>query len=251
MNQIIGGGKTVYGPSLGFLTLDTQFPRVPGDAGNADTWDFPVHYKVLEGLRPADVIGKTSKKVLEQFIQGGHELIARGADGIVINAPYMSVYQKELSLALARPIASSSLLQIPSIEATLPTGKHAGVVTMLENALTPKHFSAIKVRKGVPISELGPESTFTRTVSRNQLTLDFTLAEEEMLDAARMLFAENPNLGAIVLEGSSMAPYAGAIRAELGLPIFSILSLVNWFHGSIQPNYWVRQRGYASPHTIA
>ena len=41
------GGRSIYGFSLGILMLDTYFPRIPGDIGNALTWDFPVLYKVV------------------------------------------------------------------------------------------------------------------------------------------------------------------------------------------------------------
>lgn len=242
MSRVIGGGKAIYGPALGFITLDTQFPRVIGDAGNADTWNFPVHYKVLDEIRPADIFKMKHGEILDLLISAGRELISRGAEGIVLNIDYMSQYQKELSSALAAPIASSPLLQIPSIESMLPKEKHAGIITMVGNNLTTKHFTAIKVRKNVPISEVGADSNFSRTFALNQLTLDWTNAQEEMLDTARMLFAENPNLGAIVLEGVSMAPYANTIRSEMGLPIFSAVSLVNWFHGSIQPAYWMNNR---------
>ena len=42
-------GKTIYGASLGILSLDTKFPRIHGDIGNAETWPFPVLYKIVEG----------------------------------------------------------------------------------------------------------------------------------------------------------------------------------------------------------
>ena len=44
--SVFHGGKTVYGASVGILMLETQFPRIPGDMGNALSWPFPVHYRV-------------------------------------------------------------------------------------------------------------------------------------------------------------------------------------------------------------
>ena len=51
------GGKTVYGASVGILMLETRFPRIPGDIGNALTWPFPVHYRVVRGATPDNVGG--------------------------------------------------------------------------------------------------------------------------------------------------------------------------------------------------
>ena len=50
------GGKTVYGASVGILMLETRFPRIPGDMGNAGTWPFPVLYKVVRGASPDHVV---------------------------------------------------------------------------------------------------------------------------------------------------------------------------------------------------
>lgn len=44
------GGKAVQGASVGMLLLETRFPRIPGDGGNAATWPFPMLYRVA-GVR--------------------------------------------------------------------------------------------------------------------------------------------------------------------------------------------------------
>ena len=41
---------------LGILMLDTRFPRIVGDIGNAETFPFPVIYQTLEGLGPSDAV---------------------------------------------------------------------------------------------------------------------------------------------------------------------------------------------------
>lgn len=38
-NDIAYGGKNFYGAAVGILMLETRFPRVHGDIGNATTWD--------------------------------------------------------------------------------------------------------------------------------------------------------------------------------------------------------------------
>ena len=45
--MIATGGKAIYGAAVGILMLEARFPRIYGDMGNALTWPFPVHYKVV------------------------------------------------------------------------------------------------------------------------------------------------------------------------------------------------------------
>ena len=51
------GGYTNYGQTIGILMLDTIFPRLPGDIGNAETFDFPVKYKIVKGAQPNKIMG--------------------------------------------------------------------------------------------------------------------------------------------------------------------------------------------------
>ena len=46
------GGKTIYGAVVGILMLETRFPRIVGDMGNAATWPFPVFYRTVKGATP-------------------------------------------------------------------------------------------------------------------------------------------------------------------------------------------------------
>ncbi|HYC14431.1 MAG TPA: hypothetical protein VEC75_09285, partial [Stellaceae bacterium] len=45
----------------------------------------------------------------------------------------------------------------------------------------------------------------------------------------------NPDLGAVVLECTNMAPYARALHDHLRLPVFDIVSFVTWFHAGLRP----------------
>ena len=48
------GDKDFSGHSIGILMPESQFPRIPGDIGNATTWDFPVLCKGIEKAKPDD-----------------------------------------------------------------------------------------------------------------------------------------------------------------------------------------------------
>ncbi|MDD9924879.1 MAG: aspartate/glutamate racemase family protein, partial [Rhodospirillaceae bacterium] len=64
---IATGGKSVYGARLGILMLETRFPRIPGDVGNATTFPFPVLYKVVQGASSERVVKQKSEVLLYAF----------------------------------------------------------------------------------------------------------------------------------------------------------------------------------------
>ena len=124
------GGKTVFGASVGILMLNTRFPRIPGDIGNAATWPFPVHYKVIPAATPDNVVRGNASPLLGAFIDAGRELLELGCDGIATNCGFLVPFQTEMSRALGVPVASSSLLQAPLIRMSLPADQTLGILTI-------------------------------------------------------------------------------------------------------------------------
>ena len=129
------GGKTVYGASVGILMLNTQFPRVQGDIGNAVTWPFPVQYKVVRDATPDNVVRGDASPLLEAFIDAGRELVEMGCDGVATNCGFLVPFQSEMSRALGVPVASSSLMQGPLIDQTLPEMVHVRVRKIAHGAI--------------------------------------------------------------------------------------------------------------------
>ena len=59
---------------------------------------------------------------------------------------------------------------------------------------------------------------------------------ERVLDAAKALVASHQHVGALVLQCTSMMPYAADIRAAIGLPVFTMESFNSWFQSGLDPN---------------
>jgi Asp/Glu/hydantoin racemase len=234
--QVARGGKALYGAPLGILMLEARFPRIPGDMGNATTWPFPVLYRIVKGANPESVVLKGAAGLLPDFIEAAQELVWFGAEAITTNCGFLSLFQQELAAKVKVPVATSALLQVPWVQATLPPGQRVGVITVSAQSLTPKHLEAAGVPLDTPFvgTETGREFYRTLILGEKQ-DMDVELASHDILDAGRALVNAHPEVGAIVLECTNMPPYAATLGEALGLPVYDIYSLITWFHAGLRP----------------
>ncbi len=237
--MIARGGKAVYGAPLGILMLEARFARIPGDMGNAGTWPFPVLYRVVRGASPERVVLDGARGLLPAFLEAAEELVRLGAEAITTNCGFLSLFQQQLAAHVRVPVATSSLMQVPWVQALLPPGRRVGLVTVCAATLTPAHLAAAGVPPDTPVAGTEGGREFYRVLIRAEKDdLDATLAEQDILAAGRDLVAQHPDVGAIVLECTNMPPYAAALRAALGLPVYDIYSMVSWFHAGLRPRAW-------------
>ena len=229
------GGKALYGASVGILMLEARFPRIPGDMGNALTWPFPVHYKIVRGASPDRVVRQQAEGLSEVFVEAARELVADGVDGITTNCGFLAPMQEKLAEAVGVPVATSSLMQVEMVNRLLPPGKICGVLTISASSLTPAHHTAARIPEGTPIGTTEGGREFTTAILDNAMELDVEAARTDNIEAALELHRAHADLGALVLECTNMTPYAADIRAATGLPVFTIESFVTWFQAGLSP----------------
>ena len=232
------GGKSIYGAAVGILMLEARFPRIPGDMGNATTWDFPVHYKVVRGASPDLVVRRGAEGLLGNFIEAAQELVADGVDGITTNCGFLCLFQQQIAAAVPVPVVTSSLMQVDMVNRCLPAGKRAGILTINGSSLTEAHLEAANVPDGTPVGTTEGGREFTRAILDNELELDVDLARQDNVEAALTMQKTHPDLGAIVLECTNMEPYAADIARATRLPVYSIQTLITWFQRSLVPKQY-------------
>ena len=246
MNTIAHGGKAIYGAPLGILMLEASFPRILGDMGNAATWPFPVLYRVVRGASPERVVLHQAAGLLDAFLDAAADLVAQGAEAITTNCGFLALFQRELAAHVGVPVATSALVQIPWVQATLPPGRRVGVITVSAGSLTPQHFAAVGAPPDTPFVGTENGQEFFRVLIRAEKPdMDVALAARDILDAGRTLMARHPDIGAIVLECTNMPPYARGLRDVLGVPVFDIYALVTWLHAGLRP------RDFGPPASLA
>lgn len=237
------GGKAIYGVQLGILMLESKFPRVYGEIGNARTWPFPVHYKVIQGASPDRVVRHRGEGLVNAFIDGARELTDLGVDGITANCGFLALFQDQISRACPEvPVLTSSLMQYSMIKSTLPADREVGIITISAATLSGQHLAAAGIPADAAIvgtDEVGKE--LSRVILDGEQRMDIDLAEQDMLEAARVLLKKNPKVGAILLECANMTPYSAAVNAMTGLPVFDMYNLTCWFQSALAPRDFLRE----------
>jgi Asp/Glu/Hydantoin racemase len=212
---------------LGILMLDTRFPRIEGDIGNPASFDFPVIFRTMAGIGPADAVAAHPDKprVLAALKANAEAVAAEGAAGLSTSCGFLALYQKELEALSPVPVATSALLLIKSL-----TGKCVGVLTASAENLTAAHLAAVDAPTDTPVEGLPPDGSFAATFLRNGLTLDREAVEREAVAAGRALLAKHSGVDTIVLECTNLPPYKAALKQALGVPVFDVLDLLRDLH---------------------
>ncbi len=235
MTGRVRGGFNQYGFTVGILMLDTRFPRITGDMGNAATFPFPVRYHRVAGADPDRVVRRGAEGLLPAFVDGARALEREGVGAITTNCGFLVKYQRELAAAVAVPVFTSSLLLVPLVHRMLPPGRRVGVMTVSAATLGPEHLAGAGVGPEVPLVVAGMEGEkeFTRVLLGDEPELDVDLARDEHVRVARRLVSEHPDVGAIVLECTNMPPYAADVQRETGRAVFDITTLVRMAHDAL------------------
>jgi hypothetical protein len=215
---------------LGLLTLDTAFPRIPGDLGSPDTFPFPVRIATVRGARVEEIVHRRNEAWLGPFSEAIESLADAGCTGVATTCGFLVRWQAALARASRLPVLTSSLLQLALVQATLPGRSRVGVVTYSARDLDSQALHAAGVPPGTPVEGVPEDSYFATTIRHGAAVLDRSRMQEDTVAAARRLLATHAGIGAIVLECANMPPYRIAVADATGLPVFDAAQLVSWFH---------------------
>lgn len=235
MKERITGGRNVYGYDIGVLMLDSVFPRICGDIGNAKTWDFPVLYKKVEGVQPKDVVLGPAEKEIAPFMKAAQELEQEGVKAITTSCGFLALYQEELSNCVKIPVFTSALLFVPMLARMIGKDRKVGILTANRETLTKQHLKAAGIGSiSYRIQGLEHGEEFTDFTVQNRKSVNVEICRMELIQAALELTRED-DVAMIVLECTNMPPYTKAIQEAAGVPVFDIVLLTNMFYRALNP----------------
>ncbi|MER5424791.1 aspartate/glutamate racemase family protein [Streptosporangium roseum] len=220
---------------IGVLCLDTSFTKIPGHIRNRTTFDFPVAYKVVEGATAERVVSQADPRLLEPFVRAARELEAQGVAAITGACGFLVIFQKQLADAVGVPLYSSSLIQLPAVHRMLRSDQKVGLLVAKKRSLTRRHLEAIG-GEHVPVCVAGMEEQpeFREVMLEGRRAeLDAGRLESEVLSQAEQLARDNPDMGALVIECTDLVPFAHAIQARIGVPVFDIVTLTEMVYRTL------------------
>lgn len=227
---IIHGGRTTYGMAIGVLMLDTVFPRIPGDIGNASTFRYPVCYHIVQGASTDRIMAEEpDPKLVEPFIEGARLLEKMGVRLITTSCGFLGPFQPYLSEAVKVPVITTALIQVPVVSAMIG-GRKVAVLVEKAHIMTENHFQGAGwSQKNIPVVVHGmPEDAYFPTVFiGNSLEADIDRLTADMRAVGESLIAKHPDVGAVVCECTNFVPFNRALQEVVKVPVFDIVTLVH------------------------
>lgn len=236
MKRYYKGTHDFYGQPVGILMMEAKIPRLPGDIGNAYTFDFPVRYKVVTNAVTERVILNPDKTLLDVFIDAARELEAEGVKAITTSCGYLALFQEELADAVNVPVFTSSLIQAPMVSRMLRNDQKIGLFVADSRTITEEHLQKAGITFPVIIKGSENYPAFYNIYPTDiDEVLDYEECEAQVVQMAKDLLEEHPEVGAIVCEGSNFAIFRTAVQRETGIPFFDIVTLTRMIYQNVVP----------------
>ncbi|MDR2076641.1 MAG: aspartate/glutamate racemase family protein [Desulfovibrio sp.] len=227
-------GQNIAGYSVGIMFLDdVWYPFMPGNVVNAWTYDFPVRLKAVPNLNTPRLHSGDPAIAGELIAVARHLVEKEGCRAISSACGFFGHFHAQVADALDVPVALSSLVQVPWIQATLKKGRKIGCLSANASAISEGLMKSCRIEdtSALVVKDLRHEEQFS-AIMEDRGGFDNGGVRWEAVRAAEELAAEHPDIGAILLECSDLPPYASDIQRAVGLPVFDFITLIRWLHNA-------------------
>jgi hypothetical protein len=230
-------GQIANGYPIGMLCAQWNIPFVPGDLNHASTFSFPMRYVEVEGLIGADILRGDGAKFTDLIVTAAKGLESEGVRAITSNCGFMAVFQEAVSAAVNVPVFLSSLLQLDMVTRMVGPGRRVGVLSANSSAVTPALLEGVGFLNTdrIVIQGLEGYDHFREVILDEVGEMQPARFAEEVVEGARELQRNNPDIGAIVTECSDLPAYSAAIRDATGLAVYDWASFIDYVHNAVHP----------------
>eukprot|EP00927_Polykrikos_kofoidii_P051817 TRINITY_DN45607_c0_g1_i1.p1 TRINITY_DN45607_c0_g1~~TRINITY_DN45607_c0_g1_i1.p1 ORF type:complete len:616 (+),score=91.60 TRINITY_DN45607_c0_g1_i1:48-1895(+) len=219
-------------PIVGVIRLDYDYPAAPGDIDHPESFGCKVVYRVVPGLTfEMCQTGTLSAEVESKLIEAVQWLDARNVCGITGDCGFMMFLQDLARQHTRTPVFISSLVQLPTVTRAFD-GKIA-IFTANDKSLAPMQ-CLLKRECGIDTCDerfvsVGFDDVPGFEAVALGTQVDVVKVMPGVVSRARSVLTHNEDIQAIVIECTEMPPYANALRASTGLPVFDAITCVDFF----------------------
>ncbi len=232
-SRVVTSGRPLYGHAVGILMQNDAIVRLPGDVGNATTFEFPVRYALVSGVGGNDLKDPENlERLAPSYIDAARRLEREGVRMLAAGCGFSSILQPLLAASVNIPVFTSSLMQVPQVAQSLGN-RAVGILTANAQVLDDRYFEPLGWRSSsfnVRIWGIEEEQDLMDVLSRGGLPLPELLqrGNNAMRRVACHMVRRYPEIGAIVMECTNLPPFSAEVSAATGLPVFDIVTLVRW-----------------------
>lgn len=228
----INKGQAFGGAAVGILLFgETGYSFPPGSVENATTFNYPVHYKIVNAASVENVVSpQPHPQVLSELIKGAKELEIQGCRAIIGACGYFANYLPQVANKVRVPCFFSSLMQIPLMLQSMAPDKKVGIIcadgTVLPNAPALKN-CGVADRSRIVISgaEVLPEM---QKILKGIGHYNFLKLERGIVNIAEEMISKDEKIAAVLLECTLFPTHAAAVQKAVRMPVFDFSTLIDW-----------------------
>ena len=212
---------------LTVLQLDTAFPRLPGDVASPDSYDCSVDIVTIPAATVKQIVTDHPDHTDISGFEAAIDLIERSADDddvITTSCGFLCYWQKHLSRRTRLPFIASALIDLPRLQAQY--GQRLGILTFDALTLTQPAYARTLAGFDGPIVGLPKTAHLHQVITQNTTKLDSQRAESELIELVRGMISDIP-IDALLLECTNLPPYKAALKAEFGIEIYDIMTVLH------------------------
>ncbi|MBS9338160.1 aspartate/glutamate racemase family protein [Fructobacillus sp. M2-14] len=224
------------GYTIGILAPNLDYEKTVGNVANANTFDFPVLYEIVD--IDLELLFKGDASLNETIVSAAKKLEEAGVRAIIGACGFFAHFQDVLKNNVNIPVFTSSLLQVPLIESSLASDQKIAVFAAngenIKKALSATGNHNVDRYVLVDVTQLDEFSPIRYGVK----TLDNHALEVALADLAKKTVEADPSIGAVLLECSDLPPYAKAVQEKTGLSVFDFNTLINFVHQAVDQRHY-------------
>lgn len=229
-------GRNVSGVTIGLCQVRANLPMMPGNMGNATTFDFPMLYREMNVDNVMDLMKpEMTKNFTDGIVEAAKWLELQGVSAIMGNCGFFGHYQKVVQDRIDTPFFSSSLMMLPMMVQSLPRNKKVGVLTangpLLASGQAMENCGLSRELQASHVVVEGCENDLEFAYA---MSLDGKFSasrmERDILEGIKRLLKKDKDIAMILLECTELPPHAVAVQKMVKMPVWDYTSLTNWIY---------------------